>query len=131
MFLYALILLLFVSFPDFSCNPDPVFGGDDGGGMFISYPEVSAASATVDIKTWVKNFTAVALDVTVRWTILDANVTNFLTALVLYEFGSGPIKGFAVTLSIGIMASMFTALVVTREIYRWAYRKRTITKLSI
>jgi preprotein translocase subunit SecD len=65
------------------------------------------------------------------WTILDANVTTFLTALVLYEFGTGPIKGFAVTLSIGIMASMFTALVVTREIYRWAYRKRSITKLSI
>ena len=65
------------------------------------------------------------------WTILDANVTTFLTALVLYEFGTGPIKGFAVTLSIGIMASMFTALVVTREIYRWAYRRRTITKLSI
>lgn len=65
------------------------------------------------------------------WTILDANVTTFLTALVLYEFGTGPIKGFAVTLSIGIMASMFTALVVTREIYRWAYYKRTVTKLSI
>jgi len=65
------------------------------------------------------------------WTILDANVTTFLTALVLYEFGTGPIKGFAVTLSIGIMASMFTALVVTREIYRWVYRKRTIAKLSI
>lgn len=65
------------------------------------------------------------------WTILDANVTTFLTALVLYEFGTGPIKGFAVTLSIGIGASMFTALVVTREIYRWAYRRRTITKLSI
>ena len=65
------------------------------------------------------------------WTILDANVTTGLTALVLYEFGTGPIKGFAVTLSIGIIVSMFTALVVTREIYRWIYRKRTITKLSI
>jgi preprotein translocase subunit SecD len=65
------------------------------------------------------------------WTILDANVTTGFAALVLYEFGTGPIKGFAVTLSIGIVASMFTALVVTREIYRWAYRKRTITELSI
>ncbi|MFC1716257.1 protein translocase subunit SecD [Candidatus Poribacteria bacterium] len=65
------------------------------------------------------------------WTILDANVTTLLIALVLYEFGTGPIKGFAVTLSIGIIASMFTALFVTREIYRWIYRKRTITKLSI
>ncbi len=65
------------------------------------------------------------------WTIFDANVTTFLIALVLYEFGTGPIKGFAVTLSIGIGASMFTALVVTREIYRWVYHRRTITKLSI
>ena len=65
------------------------------------------------------------------WTILDANVTTFLTALVLYEFGTGPIKGFAVTLSIGIIASMFTALVVTREVYRWVLHKRTVTKLSI
>ena len=65
------------------------------------------------------------------WTILDANVTTFLTALVLYEFGTGPIKGFAVTLSVGIMASMFTALVVTREIYRWVYRRRSIAGLSI
>ena len=66
------------------------------------------------------------------WTILDANVTTLLTALVLYEFGTGPIKGFAVTLAIGIMASMFTALVFTREVYSWAYHKRrTIAKLSI
>ena len=65
------------------------------------------------------------------WTILDANITTLIIALVLYEFGTGPIKGFAVTLSIGIMASMFTALFVTREIYRWVYRKRTVTKLSI
>ncbi len=66
------------------------------------------------------------------WTILDANVTTLLTAIVLYEFGTGPIKGFAVTLAIGIMASMFTALVFTREVYSWAYHKRrTIAKLSI
>ena len=66
------------------------------------------------------------------WTILDANVTTLLTAIVLYEFGTGPIKGFAVTLAIGIMASMFTALVFTREIYSWAYhRRRTLDKLSI
>ncbi len=66
------------------------------------------------------------------WTILDANVTTLLTAIVLYEFGTGPIKGFAVTLAIGIMASMFTALVFTREVYSWAYHKRrNIAKLSI
>ena len=63
------------------------------------------------------------------WTILDANVTTLLTAIVLYEFGTGPIKGFAVTLAIGIGASMFTALVITREIYRWVYSERTISKV--
>ncbi|OPX32019.1 MAG: hypothetical protein B1H40_03095 [Candidatus Latescibacteria bacterium 4484_181] len=50
-------------------------------------------------------------------TILDANITTLITALVLYYFGTGPIRGFAVTLSIGILASMFTAVVVTRVIF--------------
>ncbi|NQT33447.1 MAG: protein translocase subunit SecD [Candidatus Omnitrophica bacterium] len=48
------------------------------------------------------------------WTILDANVTTLITALILFQFGTGPVRGFATTLSIGIVASMFTALVVTR-----------------
>ncbi len=48
------------------------------------------------------------------WTILDANVTTLITALILFQFGTGPVRGFATTLSIGIIASMFTALVVTR-----------------
>ncbi len=47
-------------------------------------------------------------------TILDANVTTLITALILFQFGTGPVRGFATTLSIGIIASMFTALVVTR-----------------
>lgn len=50
------------------------------------------------------------------WTILDANVTTLITALILFQFGTGPVRGFATTLSIGIIASMFTALVVTRLI---------------
>jgi len=49
-------------------------------------------------------------------TILDANITTLLVAAVLYYFGSGPIKGFAVTLSIGVLASMFTAIVFTRQL---------------
>ena len=65
------------------------------------------------------------------WTIFDANVTTFLTALVLYQFGTGPIRGFAVTLSIGILASMFTAIVVTRVIFDYLTSRRTMTKLSI
>ncbi len=50
-------------------------------------------------------------------TILDANITTLIAALVLYYFGTGPIRGFALTLSIGILASMFTAIVVTRVIF--------------
>lgn len=65
------------------------------------------------------------------WTILDANVTTLITALVLFQFGTGPIKGFAVTLSIGILASMFTALVMTKEMYSWIYHGRQVEKLSI
>ncbi len=64
-------------------------------------------------------------------TIVDANLTTFFTALVLYHFGTGPIKGFAVTLGIGILASMFTAIVVTREIYGLTIGNRDVEKLSI
>ena len=64
-------------------------------------------------------------------TILDANVTTFLTALVLYQFGTGPIQGFAVTLAIGIMASMFTAIVVTRFVFDFMTARWEVKKLSI
>ena len=64
-------------------------------------------------------------------TILDANITTLLTALVLYQFGTGPIRGFAVTLSIGVVVSMFTALVVTRVIFTHITTRRTLAKLSI
>jgi SecD/SecF fusion protein len=50
-------------------------------------------------------------------TILDANITTFLTAAILYKFGSGPVRGFAVTLMIGIAASLFTALFMTRVVF--------------
>jgi len=52
-----------------------------------------------------------------RWTILDSNITTFLTAVILYNFGTGPIKGFALTLMVGIVSSVFTALFVTRIIF--------------
>ncbi len=52
-----------------------------------------------------------------RWTILDANITTLITAIILLEFGTGPIQGFAVTLSIGILTSVFAALVVTRLLF--------------
>jgi preprotein translocase subunit SecD len=47
-------------------------------------------------------------------TIIDANLTTLIAALLLYAFGSGPVRGFAVTLSIGIVTSMFTAIMLTR-----------------
>jgi preprotein translocase subunit SecD len=64
-------------------------------------------------------------------TIMDANITTLLTALVLYKFGTGPVRGFAVTLSIGVVVSMFTALIVTRVIFDTITSRRTLTKLSI
>lgn len=64
-------------------------------------------------------------------TILDANITTFIAGLVLYTFGSGPIQGFALTLMIGIVAGMFTAIVVTRVVFDYALEKSTIKKLSI
>ncbi|MCH7680462.1 protein translocase subunit SecD, partial [candidate division KSB1 bacterium] len=64
-------------------------------------------------------------------TILDANLTTFISALVLYQFGTGPIRGFALTLSIGILVSMFTAIVVTRIIFDYFTNKFSLSKLSI
>ncbi|MCP5040725.1 MAG: protein translocase subunit SecD [bacterium] len=66
-----------------------------------------------------------------RWTVLDANITTLVTALLLFEFGTGPIKGFAVTLSIGIVTSVFTALVVTRLLFEIYPGARTTGELSI
>ena len=66
-----------------------------------------------------------------RWTILDANMTTLITALVLYEFGTGPIKGFAVTLSVGILTSVFAALVVTRVLFQVYPGSRPVERLSI
>ena len=63
--------------------------------------------------------------------ILDANVTTFIAGVVLYTFGSGPIKGFATTLMIGIIASLFTAIVVTRVIFDYSVSKWTIRELKI
>jgi preprotein translocase subunit SecD len=64
-------------------------------------------------------------------TILDANITTLIAALVLFQFGTGPIKGFAVTLSIGILSSMFTAIFVTRTIFLTFFSSKEVKKLSI
>ena len=64
-------------------------------------------------------------------TITDANVTTLIAAIVLFSFGTGPIKGFAITLSIGILTSMFTAILGTRALVNLTYGSRNISKLSI
>jgi len=64
-------------------------------------------------------------------TILDANVTTLIAALVLFQFGTGPVKGFAVTLSLGVLASLFTALILTRLIFDYLLINRKIKSLSI
>jgi preprotein translocase subunit SecD len=64
-------------------------------------------------------------------TILDANLTTFLVAVVLFTIGSGPVKGFAVTLMIGIVTSMFTAIVGTRALINLIYGGRKVERLSI
>lgn len=64
-------------------------------------------------------------------TILDANVTTLIAALVLFQFGTGPIKGFAVTLCLGIIASLFTALILSKNIFDFLLRNRQSSKLSI
>ena len=64
-------------------------------------------------------------------TILDANVTTIITALVLYKFGTGPIKGFALTLTIGLLANMFTAILLTRVIFDFITTRWEVRKLSI
>lgn len=64
-------------------------------------------------------------------TILDANVTTFIAALVLYQFGTGPIKGFAITLGLGIIASLFTALVLSKSIFNFILKEKPSAQLSI
>ena len=63
--------------------------------------------------------------------IADANVTTLIAALVLFAFGTGPIKGFAVTLSLGVITSMFTAIVGTRTIVNWIFGGRRITSVPV
>lgn len=63
--------------------------------------------------------------------IIDANLTTIITAIVLYQYGTGPIKGFALTLIIGILSSMFTALFVTRTIFDFSIQRWNLTSLNL
>jgi len=64
-------------------------------------------------------------------TIIDANITTLIAALILYSIGTGPIKGFAITLSIGILTSMFTAVIGTRTVVNAVWGGKRLDKLSI
>ncbi|GJL83086.1 MAG: protein translocase subunit SecD [marine bacterium B5-7] len=64
-------------------------------------------------------------------TIVDANVTTLIAAIVLFNFGTGPIKGFAITLSIGILTSMFTSIMITRGLVNFFYGGKKLRQLKI
>ena len=64
-------------------------------------------------------------------TIADANITTLIAAVLLFGFGTGPIKGFAITLSLGIATSMFTAIMMTRAVINLMYGGRRVAALSI
>ncbi|MFH0974927.1 MAG: protein translocase subunit SecD [Spirochaetota bacterium] len=65
------------------------------------------------------------------WAIFDSNLTTLIAAFVLFQYGTGPVKGFAVTLAVGIVATMFVALVVTKYVFELISFKKNINKLSI
>ena len=63
--------------------------------------------------------------------IVDGNLTTLISGVVLYQFGTGPIKGFATTLMIGILTTLFTAIIVTRLIYDYYVIKKRVKQLSV
>jgi len=65
------------------------------------------------------------------WTVLDANITTAIAGIVLLQYGTGPVKGFAVTLLIGIATSVFTGVYITRWIFEYLIEKGYLKKLSI
>jgi protein-export membrane protein SecD len=67
----------------------------------------------------------------VFWTIFDSNFTTIIAAVFLFQFGTGPIRGFAVTLTVGLLISMFTAIYVTKLIYEFLFKENLLIKLEI
>ncbi len=63
--------------------------------------------------------------------IVDANVTSLITAAFLFQFGSGPVRGFAVTLALGLLISMFTAIYVTRTLFEWLLKRGWMTRMRM
>jgi preprotein translocase subunit SecD len=64
-------------------------------------------------------------------TILDANITTLAAALIMFQFGSGPVRGFAWTLTIGVFTSVFTAVLVTQILLAWWFKAARPKKLPI
>jgi len=64
-------------------------------------------------------------------TILDANLTTLVAALIMFQFGSGPVRGFAWTLSIGVFTSVFTAVLITQVLIAWWFKRARPKKLPI
>ena len=62
---------------------------------------------------------------------LDANATTLISALIMFMFGSGPVKGFAITLIVGIVASLFTGVFCTRVVFDWWVRGAKVQRLSL
>jgi len=67
----------------------------------------------------------------VFWTIFDANTTTLIAAVFLFQFGTGPIKGFAVTLSVGLIISMFTSIAVTKILYDFLFKENFLSKIKV
>jgi preprotein translocase subunit SecD len=65
------------------------------------------------------------------WTIMDSNLKTLLSGLILFQFGTGPVKGFAVTLSVGILTTLFTAMFCSRWIFDLYLQNRVIKRLSV
>jgi preprotein translocase subunit SecD len=63
--------------------------------------------------------------------VVDANITTFLSGVVLYQFGTGPIRGFAVTLIIGIISTMYTVIIGTWLVYDYLFIRRKMTRMSL
>jgi preprotein translocase subunit SecD len=64
-------------------------------------------------------------------TIIDCNLTHLLAGLILFQFGTGPVKGFAVTLCLGILSTLFSAIFVSRLIFDYFLEGRSVTRLSV
>lgn len=84
-----------------------------------------------ELRKGVKLLTAIKLGYEKAYSsIIDANVTTLLTAIILYTLGQGPVKGFAITLIIGIICSFFSAVFITRVVIEWMSRKGEATKIN-